>query len=239
MEIKAMPDVRPISDADVERALRAVRDYFRELISESQLYEGELLEFFKSLTAESPRALAVVAFSYIDEKLATLMRQHMNPDISGGLDSLFKSFGPLSTASGRIKIAASLRWLRPSTYRHLEVLRKIRNEFAHSPFLNSFDEAPVRDFLGQFEPLEKALWSFMDDRLLPYEGVSRRQLYHLRATLTCARMIEEVTCAPRAISMGLSPSALHEDGFSVVPKPFKELVRASLEVAMHVAPKPI
>jgi len=225
-----------VSDADVVAAIRAMRDHFRELIGESQLYESELLDFFTGLITESPRALAIVAFSYIDEKLATLMRLHMNPDISGGLDSLFKSFGPLSTASGRIKLAASLRWLTPSTYRHLELLRKIRNEFAHGAFLNSFDEAPVRDFLGQFEPLEKALWKSMADRLLPYEDVSRRQLYHIRATLTCARMIEEVTCSPRAISMGLSPVALHEDGFSVVPKPFKELMRASLTVVTRLIP---
>lgn len=231
-----IPDV---SDEDVAAALRGMRDYFRKVIGESQLHEEELLEFFGGLIAESPRALAIVAFSYIDEKLAMLMRQHMNPEISGGLDSIFNSFGPLSTASGRIKIAAALRWLTPSTYRHLELLRRIRNEFAHSAFLNSFDESPVKDLMGQFEPLEMGLWKTMADRLLPYEDVSRRQLFHIRATFTCARMIEEITCAPRAITMGLSPTALHEDGFDAVPKPFKELIRAALKVVGLIVPKPV
>jgi hypothetical protein len=104
--------------------------------------------------------------------------------------------------------------------------------------LNSFDEAPVRDLIGQFEPLEKPLWGFMADRLLPYENVSRRQLYHIRAALTCAHMIEEVTAAPQALTMGLSPGALHEDGFDLVPTPFKELVRASLTVVTRIVPKP-
>ena len=232
-----MPYTPIVSDEEVAAALRGMRDHFRELISQSELYDAELLEFFESLIQESPRALAIVAFSYVDEKLANLMQAHMNSDISGGLDSLFKSFGPLSTASGRIKISAALRWLAPSTYKNLELLRKIRNEFAHKAFLNSFDEAPVRNFLDQFEPLEMALWKIMPQRLLPYEELSRRQLYHIRAALTCARMIEEITCAPRAIRMGLSPTALNEDGFDVVPQPFKELTRAALNVVTRVAPK--
>jgi DNA-binding MltR family transcriptional regulator len=196
-----MTNAPRVTDEDVEVALRAMRDYFRELVSDSPLYEDELTKFFESLAAESSRALPIVAFSYIDEKLATLMRGHMNPGVSGGLDSLFNSFGPLSTASARIKMAAALNWLSPMTYRHLEILRKIRNAFAHRPFLNSFDESPVRDYLGQFEPAEKSLWSTsVADKLLPYDEVPLRQLFHMRATLTCARMIEEVTCAPRAIS---------------------------------------
>ena len=234
-----MNELPPVSDEDVAAAMRAVRDYFRTSISETQLYEGELRAFFEGLTTESPRALAIVAFSYIDEKLAILMQRHLSPDISGGLNSLFQGFGPLSTASGKLKIAASLRWLTPRTYRHLELLRKIRNEFAHSPFLNSFDDAPVRDFIGQFEPLEKPLWGFMADLLLPYENVSRRQLFHIRATLTCAQMIEEVTAAPLALTMGLSPRALHEDGHDSVPKVFRELLRASLNAVTRIVPKPV
>lgn len=232
-----MTDRVHVTDEAVDVALRAMRDHFRQSVGDLELYETELSNFFKSLTAESSRALAVVAFSYIDEKLATLMRQHLNAEISGGLDSLFGGFGPLSTASARIKIAASLRWLSPLTYRHLEIIRKIRNEFAHRPFLDTFDESPVRDFLGQFKPVEKFLWDSMAESLLPYEAVSRRQLFHMRAAMTCARMIEEVATSPKAISMGLSPGALHQDGFEAVPQPFKELVRASLNVVTYVVPK--
>ena len=72
---------------------------------------------------------------------------------------------------------------------------------------------------------------------MPYESVSRRQLYHIRATLTCARMIEEVTCSPRAISMGLQPNALHVDGFKEVPRPFVELQRSAMYVAVNLVAK--
>jgi len=232
------PPTFQIPEAAIDAATRAIRDLLRERVSDSDMHETEVQEFFLSLQTESSRALAIVVFSYIDDKLRALMLSHFNPGIAGGAESLFDGFGPLSTASSRIKVAGGLWWLSPMTYRHLELLRRIRNEFAHNPFLATFDESPVRDLLAQFSPVEEEPWRLMADDLIAHGTATRRQLFHVRAVLTCSHMIQELRANPIALKMGLSPSALIEDGFAVFPERFKESIRSALKVMVSIAAKP-
>jgi len=229
------PDDYKVSDEALEAAMRAVRDLLRKKIDDKTLAFDDFEPFFRSLLQESDRALTVVAFSYIDEKLKEHMLGQFYQGISGGAASLFENFGPLSTASARIKVAAGLHWLSPPTYKNLEALRKIRNAFAHQPFLASIADNRIVSLLGSMTPMEKPVWEAVADKVPEYDKLSPRQLYLLRAAFTCSGMLREVTSAPDALRMGLAPSAAFQDGREVVPAAYDKLVRSSVIVMFEIA----
>jgi hypothetical protein len=86
------------------------------------------LESFKSRFAdESDRAAAVLGGSLLDARLKDLFRIRLCAD----QDRLLGRYGPLSTFSSRISLALALRWIDEDTAHDLDVIRDIRNDFAH------------------------------------------------------------------------------------------------------------
>lgn len=100
--------------------------------------------FRKALTAESDRGCALFAAAYLDKSLSDLICVSLveNKKIE---EDLFKSQGPLSTFSARIKFAYYLGKISPSERRDLDVIRAIRNDFAHHAEEMTFDTQSVRD----------------------------------------------------------------------------------------------
>jgi DNA-binding MltR family transcriptional regulator len=229
---------REIDEAELERMveamLEATRSHLLESISQQPFDTTDFAPFFHGLEAETERALAIVSFSYIDEKLKQLMQLEMNKHVTGGLDSLFENFGPLSTASARIKIAAAMFWLSRETYSSLELLRKIRNAFAHRPFITGFDDKQVSGLLASLPPAEERLRSAVPE-VFPADGqLSLRVKFHVRAVITCHRMICELLSAPKAIRMGLPPYAALDRGFDALPEPIRVFARDSARVALEI-----
>jgi DNA-binding MltR family transcriptional regulator len=221
-------------DRMVQAMLDATRNQLLESISSQPFDTSDFAPFFHGLEVETERGLAIVSFSYIDEKLKQLMRLEMNKEVTGGLDSLFESFGPLSTASARIKIAAAMFWLSRETYSSLELLRKIRNAFAHRPFITGFDDKHVSGLLASLPRTEERLWRAVPE-VFPANGeLPLRTRFHVRTVLICSRMISELLSTPKAIRMGLPPGAGLERGFDGLPEPLREFTRASTRVALEV-----
>jgi len=162
-------------EALAQELYEVTRGQLLERISESEFDAEEMNSFFLGLREESDRALAIVSFSYIDETLKKLIMQQMNPDISEGPASLFEGFGPLASGSARIKLAAALYWISPSLYQGLDLLRKIRNEFAHRPFLKRFDDEKITGYLSTLQSTlqsaEEQVWrTFSEVRPLVTTG---------------------------------------------------------------------
>jgi hypothetical protein len=93
---------------------------------------------------ESDRAAAILASSFVDNTLGRVLLAHMvdHPKVS----DLFEGDRPLATFSSRITIAFGLGLLPPDRYSDLDLVRKIRNHFAHSEEAASFSASPVRDW---------------------------------------------------------------------------------------------
>lgn len=218
----------------VERMLAEMKRQLREGISKTEFDTGDFAPFFEGLETESERALAIVSFSYIDEKLKLLMQLAMNPKVTGGLDSLFENFGPLSTASARIKVAASLYWLSPRTYTDLELLRKIRNAFAHRPFISGFSDKHVSGLVTSLSPVEVVMRAAVPE-VFPADGkLPLRIAFHVRAVMTCYQMISEVLCAPQAIRRGLPPLEVLRGGFHELPDSVASLSRTATRLALEL-----
>ena len=97
--------------------------------SELETFAEEANVAIKQLMEESDRGAVLVGVAYLDDLLLRLFkRMLLDKTLS---EELFGGSGPLSNLSGRIKVAYCLGWIGPATFRDLDLLRRIRNDFAH------------------------------------------------------------------------------------------------------------
>jgi len=96
--------------------------------------------FFEELQSESPRAAVIIASAFLDAQLRMLISKSLIDD-SKIVDELMES--DLATFSARIKVAYCLGLISESLFHDLNIIRKIRNKFAHEMHGYTFDEPEI------------------------------------------------------------------------------------------------
>lgn len=122
-------DLRAITDVKEMHSL--VQEFLQELGLPVDLIQEEILAFRRELTLESDRGAALYAAAHLDERLKLLMQSFLVDDESA-IAPMLSGNGALATFSSRIDMAYLLGLLPPIVRRDLHLIRKIRNEFAHS-----------------------------------------------------------------------------------------------------------
>jgi hypothetical protein len=91
---------------------------------------SDIFRLTKSLLDESERASVILAASRLDVDLERLLKHvlHHHP---GGTDPLFESDRMLGTFSAKIALAYRLGLISAEFEHSLQMVRKIRNDFAH------------------------------------------------------------------------------------------------------------
>lgn len=92
----------------------------------------------------SERGWAIVAVSTLDEQLTALFRAFF-VDEPRTVDQLLEDPGILSTFGARIKLAFLLGLISARECRMLNLIRKIRNDFAHNSRITSFFQSPIKE----------------------------------------------------------------------------------------------
>lgn len=112
-------------------------------------------KFFKNqIEKESDRATVIITVSMIDQALEAALRGRF-VQLSTSEDPLFDSaYAPLGNFSAKIDLAYRIGLLPPNYAKGLHIIRRIRNEFAHSVSPGSFDEPAIRNRILE---LNKAL----------------------------------------------------------------------------------
>ena len=106
------------------------------------------MNFFKEISEQTDRGAALICATWLDEELsAAIKTKFINSDNE---KRVFESNCPLSTFSSKIEIAYSLGLLSKRNYSDLTIIRKIRNDFAHSILDSnsepvSFNTQQIRD----------------------------------------------------------------------------------------------
>ncbi|PNH95079.1 hypothetical protein [Vibrio diazotrophicus] len=114
--------------------------------------------FREVLIQESDRGCALMAVAYIDELLIGLLKSHFVDD-----DTVSKrvlgSGGSLDSFASRVDMAYLLGLLPKNVVNDLNILRKIRNDFAHVSKPMSFEDDGLRSrcFALQVMPFPKNL----------------------------------------------------------------------------------
>ena len=112
-----------------------------EVTVESQRYADEITKFVAELASESERAAVVLGAARIDlqleKALKKILRHH--PD---GMDNLFDADRPLGTFSAKISLSLRIGLLNQTFEHALQMVRKLRNDFAHSAEKISLSASP-------------------------------------------------------------------------------------------------
>jgi DNA-binding MltR family transcriptional regulator len=106
----------------------------------------------KSLTSESDRGLALIAAAYFDATLRRMLLAHFEStgQKSGKLiDPLFEGFGPLSSFSSKIGVCYAFNLIGYTLAKDLHLIRKIRNDFAHSLSEKDFEDPAINKLIDQ------------------------------------------------------------------------------------------
>jgi hypothetical protein len=96
------------------------------------------------------RAAVIVAAALIERKLKELILGQLAPGLDKGDKDLFGPMKPLSSFSAKIRLGYGLRLYGDRTYHDLDLLREMRNLFAHGPLSMDFNTPEVKNEIEKF-----------------------------------------------------------------------------------------
>jgi DNA-binding MltR family transcriptional regulator len=105
---------------------------------------------FRQMATESDRGCAIVGCSLLEEDLEFILRARIpstaNPK---HIDSLFRGYAPLASFAGKIALCHAFGFIDEQMFKDLEIIRKIRNRFAHEYGNREFfDDATFKQLCG-------------------------------------------------------------------------------------------
>jgi DNA-binding MltR family transcriptional regulator len=129
-----------------------------------------ITQISEDLKKESDRAAAVLAASFLETQLEALLKKVLIDHKSR--DSMFGVYAPLGSFSAKISAAFLMGLIPEDIYKDLNLIRKIRNEFAHRYENLAFNLSPLKDWLNNLEFIK---W-FIHALPLAIEPVSKDEL---------------------------------------------------------------
>src|SRR5690348_9432004 len=109
-----------------------------------QFKQEDFEQFYNEFQGESDRACAILGAVILDEQLRALLEAFCIDD-SGAVAKLFKGpAAPLATFSSRTSAAYALGLVPRSERRDLDLIRHIRNAFAHQLHGLSFESDEIK-----------------------------------------------------------------------------------------------
>lgn len=101
-------------------------------------------DFLKEFQSETDRGAALAGGALIEDRLERILRSHFL-SVPESDDLLRGSLSPLGTSSSKIKCAYCLGLITNLEYSECEIIRRIRNEFAHKLHGLSFQDQKIKD----------------------------------------------------------------------------------------------
>jgi DNA-binding MltR family transcriptional regulator len=103
----------------------------------------EVKNILESLEKESDRSCAIIASALLEAALEKLIIRHLKNSTPAMLMQIFENRGPLSDFHSKILVATAFGILNDQIARELHAIKAIRNVFAHSKSLVSFDTKEI------------------------------------------------------------------------------------------------
>lgn len=114
---------------------------------DSQEWSG----FFDELRSESDRGATILASVWIEDLLERKLRASFNKGNSSTRRKLYELNGPFASFSSKILVAHSLGWIDSEICDDINLIRKIRNLFAHEIHGIDLESSKVRELIDKFK----------------------------------------------------------------------------------------
>lgn len=183
----------------------------------------DIAAFVVNLANEGERSAVVLGASRADTILEEMLKiaLHNHP---GGDDNLFDLDRPLSTFSARIALSFRLGLIDEACEHALQMLRKIRNEFAHSISKASLSESRHRNRVlelareakksGQIYTDFEKIFANCEPMLREFCTAVTIILARLEYTATNAKRIDAPFCVSLATPISMKTDASQTDAAS-------------------------
>lgn len=137
----------------------------------------EFVPFAQELHAESDRGMALSGTAYLDDRLGKLIQSYLTTDTKD-VRLIWDATAPLGTFSARIAMTRALGLISQKERDELNMLRKVRNLFAHN-FKQKMDDPVVVSTMGNFRELTNVTWSDMATLLdVEFAETPRDRFFH-------------------------------------------------------------
>jgi hypothetical protein len=124
-------------------------------LSINPLTYDELTNLLDALGAQtSPLSKALLGAALVEHDLDNSLRGCLKIKTDAEWEGLVDERGPLSSFSRKIQMGRALRIYDSSFQTNLDVIRNVRNAFAHSKRLITFDHELVQKELARIKPLK-------------------------------------------------------------------------------------
>jgi hypothetical protein len=150
----------------------------------------EISKFVGELAEESERSAVVLGAARLDVSLEKLLKgiMHHHPD---GNDNLFDPDRPLGTFSAKIALAYRLGLIDGSYEHALQMIRRIRNDFAHSTSKSSLSVSPHKNRVDELVKEVSKHGFFSKVRQSIAGSVSQPVLLHFCTAITILIIVIE------------------------------------------------
>lgn len=112
------------------------------MVKPKELSLGKWNHMVDTFREESDRGAAILAGSFTEHALGQYLKFHIRDKKVA--DELFDATGPLSSFSQRIAIAYAFDLISAAQHRDFEIIRKVRNHFAHHPLDTTFSTNAIK-----------------------------------------------------------------------------------------------
>jgi len=176
--------------------------------------------FNSSLSDESDRARVIVVACWIEEFLKVKLKNEFSKGNARARKALFSNNGPFATFSAKINAAFCAGWIDIDVHHDIQVIRKLRNIFAHSYNPVSLDDGETRNLIQSLRVPHRQFYDWgqlraasTDDGVVIYSGdepLEAREELHIPGAATF-RMALPIVLAVLASNLGI-PFATDEEG---------------------------
>jgi DNA-binding MltR family transcriptional regulator len=123
----------------------------KRIVPDVEKLSEESSHLYEVLNTESDLACVLIATSYLDYALASLLRRHFIE--SSLVDKLLDPpRGSISSFASRCDLTYCLGLISKSFYQNLEIVGKIRNSFAHSYLCLSLGDTEIAPLIDSLIP---------------------------------------------------------------------------------------
>jgi hypothetical protein len=147
---------------------------------------GHWNEMVGSFHDESDRGAAILAGSFAENALGHYLRFRMQDEKVA--NELFAPLGPLASFSQRIAIAYAFGLISKQRYDDFELIRKIRNHFAHHPMDAKFADTEVQQLAARLSMMETTTRDHKESR----PGYRARIAYLLTCGMSCGSLLDAI-----------------------------------------------
>ena len=106
--------------------------------------------FSREFRRESDRASVILAGAMIEKTLEMMIKAKLIPSLNKKQDELFDTpYAPLRNFKAMIELAYRIGLISSNLYRDLNIIRDIRNDFAHDIEGCSFENRSVKQRIGE------------------------------------------------------------------------------------------